>query len=112
MGAIFRRFGSVLLLLAVSGCATTTIEGDGQKTPLSTHGTHRVHGSFYDFKWSEPPTDKCEAGHGLYRVRAHTDALDALVSLLSIGLYVPQTLEWWCDGSREDGDSEDLYQPN
>ena len=33
-------------------------------------------------------------------VLAGEDALDALVSLLSIGLYVPQTLEWWCDGSR------------
>ena len=101
----------VSLLLVLSGCATTTIEGDGQLTPSSTHGTHTVIGSFYGFKWSEPSADKCENGRGLYRVREHTDALYVLASVLSLGLYVPQTLEWWCDGSRHDSPNEKIYHP-
>ncbi len=101
-----------LMAIALAGCATMTIEGDGQKTPGSKTGTHTVHGSYYTFVWSAPPVEKCDNGRGLYRVRYHTNVLYALGSLLSLGLYVPQTAEWWCDGgpSPEDGD-EELYQP-
>jgi hypothetical protein len=30
-------------------------------------------------------------------VRVHTNALYSLVSIVSLGLYVPQTAEWWCE---------------
>jgi hypothetical protein len=99
------------LMVTISGCATMTIEGDGQKTPQSKTGIHTVHGSFYNFVWSEPPVTKCENGHGLYRARYHTNALYALASIISLGLYVPQTVEWWCDGTPEQEDDEEVYYP-
>ena len=110
------RQSSLLLaaVLLLSACATTSVEGDGEKTPSSRHGVHTAHASFYGFDWSTPPIDKCANGHGLYRVRSHTNAGYALVSLLSLGLYVPQTLEWWCDGARRpsaDETQEELYRP-
>ncbi len=99
------------MIVGISGCSTMTIEGDGQKTPMSKTGTHTKHGSFYNFVWSEPPVDKCENGRGLYRVRSHTNAVYALVSVASLGLYVPQTVEWWCDGTPEQIDEGDVYRP-
>lgn len=90
-----------------------TIEGDGQKTSQSKTGAHTKHGSFYDFTWSEPTVRKCDNGRGLYRTRYHTNIVYVLTSIVSLGLYVPQTVEWWCDGAPvpvpdEDGD---IYHP-
>ncbi|WP_126456018.1 hypothetical protein [Sulfuriflexus mobilis] len=99
------------MIIGLSACATTTVEGDGQLTPTSKSGTHTVHGSFYSFVWSEPETTKCENGRGLYRVRSHTNALYVLASIISIGLYVPQTLEWWCDGKPAQDENEKPYHP-
>lgn len=98
-------------IAGMSGCATMTIEGDGQKTPDSKTGTHTSHGSFYGFVWSEPEAEKCDNGQGLYRARYHTNALYALATVMSFGLYVPQTVQWWCDdGSGQDTDEEE-YKP-
>ena len=88
-----------------------TIEGDGEKSVQSKTGTHTVHGSYYGFVWSAPPVDKCDNGQGLYRARYHTNVSYALVSVFSIGLYVPQTVEWWCDGSLKADTEEELYRP-
>lgn len=87
------------------------IEGDGQKTPQSKNGTHTKHGSYYDIVWSEPPVTKCDNGRGLYRARYHTNAIYSLVSILSLGLYVPQTVEWWCDGTPDPEEDEEIYIP-
>lgn len=99
------------MIVSISGCATMTIEGDGQKTPMSKTGTHTVHGSFYKIIWSEPLTNKCDNGRGLVRVRYHTNELYVLASVISLGFYVPQTVEWWCDGTPLQEDDEEIYQP-
>ena len=99
------------MISSLAGCVTMTIEGDGQKTPLSQTGTHTKHGSYYGIVWSEPAAAKCENGRGLYRVRYHTNAAYALVSLVSLGLYVPQTAEWWCDGTPDPDADGELYHP-
>lgn len=98
-------------IYSLLGCATMTIEGDGQKTPQSKTGTHTMHGSFYSFVWSAPPVDKCDNGRGLYRARYHTNMAYVLASAFSLGLYVPQTVEWWCDGTPAQDEDEEIYQP-
>ncbi len=97
------------MIVGISGCATMTIEGDCQKTPMSKTGTHTKHGSFYNIVWAEPPVEKCENGRGLYRARHHTNAIYVLVSVVSLGFYVPQTVEWWCDGTPEPVDEEEYH---
>ena len=99
------------IMVGASGCTTMTIEGDGQKTPQSKTGTHTVHASYYGLVWSSPPVDKCDNGRGLYRARYHTNVIYAVVSIVSLGLYVPQTVEWWCDGTPKQDDNEELYRP-
>ncbi|MFA7555200.1 MAG: hypothetical protein WCY88_13195 [Spongiibacteraceae bacterium] len=111
MCSAIRTFLMIAFIVVLAGCATMTIEGDGQKTPESTTGTHTVHGSFYDFVWSEPPVDKCENGKALYRARYHTNMVYALTSVISLGLYVPQTVEWWCNGAVANDLEEGIYQP-
>jgi hypothetical protein len=102
---------SCFIIIGLSACATVTIEGDGQKTPDSTTGTDTVHGSFYGFVWSAPTVTRCENGQGLFRVRTHTNVAYSFVSILSLGLYVPQTATWWCDDTREDDADEEVYVP-
>ena len=99
------------IFFGIYGCATMTIEGDGQKTPQSKTGTYTLHGSFYSFTWSEPSVTKCDNGRGLYRARYHTNIAYVLVSAVSLGLYVPQTVEWWCDGAPKQDDNEEIYHP-
>lgn len=111
MGNPIRILLIFCIIMSLSGCATMTIEGDGQKTTESKTGTHTSHGSYYGFVWSEPPATKCENGRGMYRVRNHTNAVYSLVSIVSLGLYVPQTAEWWCDGAPIDYEDEELYKP-
>jgi hypothetical protein len=101
-------FAGVTIL--ISACATMTIEGDGEKTPCSKKGIHTVHGSFYGFNWASPPVDKCDNRQGLYRARYHTNLGYVLAPVVSLGLYVPQTVEWWCDGGADD-DDEDEFHP-
>ena len=105
---------AVLLCFMIGGlsaCATVTIEGDVPKTTESVTGTDTVHGSYYNFVWSAPPATKCESGQGLARVRTHTNAAYSFVALLTLGLYVPQTITWWCDGTREDDPGEQPWVP-
>ena len=87
------------IMVGASGCTTMTIEGDGQKTPQSKTGTHTVHASYYGLVWSSPPVEKCD------------NVIFAVVSIVSLGLYVPQTVEWWCDGTPKQDDNEELYRP-
>ena len=100
------------LITGLSACATVTIEGDVPKTTKSLTGTDTVHGSFYDFVWSAPTVTKCENRQGLSRVRTHTNAAYAFISILSLGLYVPQTITWWCDGTPEDDNGEKPWVPS
>lgn len=111
MGNSIRILVISCAIMSLSGCATMTIEGDGQKTPESKTGTHTSHGSYYGFVWSEPPVTKCENGRGMYRVRNHTNAVYSLVSIVTLGLYVPQTAEWWCDGTPIGYEDGELYKP-
>ncbi len=99
------------MIFAIFGCATMTIEGDGQKTPQSKTGRHTQHGSFYNFFWSDPTIQKCDNGRGLYRARYHTNMVYVLVSAISLGFYVPQTVDWWCDGTQNQSEDGEIYRP-
>lgn len=104
---------TVLVCLAgcLSGCMSFELEGDGLKTPKSSHGVETVHGSLYGFEWASRNIVKSSDGLGLYRVEYHTNALYILVSTCSLGLYVPQTVEWWCQAREEDDSDEPALKP-
>ena len=84
---------SFVMVFALSGCMNSTIEGSG--TPQKTNGQEVIHGSFYGFQWKDHDIRKAKDGLGLYRVIYHTNYLYSTAAVLSLGLYVPQEIEWW-----------------
>lgn len=91
-------------LVVASGCMSFELEGDGLKTPQSKHGSEIVHGSLYGFMWASREIEKCSDNLGLYRVEYHTNLFYILASTCSLGFYVPQTVEWWCQAPKQDDD--------
>ncbi len=86
----------VLVLIGSTACATFEVEGPGSIKPNSETGSQTVHGSLYGFRWQPYSIEKCDEGN-LFRVEHHTNAVMLLASVATLGLYVPQTVEWWCD---------------
>lgn len=88
-------------LLVLTGCMQFAIEGDCPKTPDSYFGKETIHGSFYGFDWdSKRQVRKSGNGLGIFKVEYHTNVLYSLVSLLSLGLYVPVDVDYWIEGSQ------------
>jgi hypothetical protein len=107
---MYRATLCLLLLSITSGCMTFIVEGDVPKTPDSETATETVHGSLYKHKWQQWTKEKCLDRKGIARVEYHINAIYLLTSVVTLGLYVPQTVTWWCDGTKPDDDSE-LYVP-
>lgn len=104
-----------LTFSTLSGCSTFELERaaiccDQVKAPASRSET--VHGSLWGFKWREHTVEKCEDGCGLYRVEYQTNALFLMASVLSLGLYVPQTVEWWCLMEPRDDSDKEVWDPD
>jgi hypothetical protein len=83
---------------SMAGCATFLIEGAGDrdKSVDTPKVEETVHGSFWGIEWDKPAVSKCEKDHELYRVKVHQNALFLFASVVTLGLYVPQSVEWWC----------------
>ncbi|HIG43276.1 MAG TPA: hypothetical protein EYQ14_22445 [Gammaproteobacteria bacterium] len=106
-----RMLFSLILILMVPGCMTFTLEGDLPKTPDSKKESETIHGSLYGIEWSHWDVEKCDNKKGIVRVSSHTNAVYLLASVASLGLYVPQNVTWWCDGTKAADDDGDAYRP-
>lgn len=101
-----------VLALATAGCMSFEIEGDGALTEKSLRGSETIHGSLYGFRWADMDVQKCSEQQGIFRVQYHTNAAFVLASALSLGLYVPQSVEWWCQAPPEkETPPENLLMP-
>ena len=90
---LFLQTVCLTLALILVGCANFPIEGSG--TPeIKTQPPDIIHGSFYGFKWKDYDIKKAHDGLGLYQVIYHTNYLYSAAAVLTLGLYVPQKLEW------------------
>ncbi len=108
--SITTRSSLIFVLSCLAGCATFELEGTGSLTPDARRGSETVHGSLYGFKWREFDVEKCGTDQ-LFRVEFHTNAGLLLASIVSLGLYVPQTVEWWCYRPEADDDGEEVWVP-
>ncbi len=97
-------------LALINGCATFEVEGSGSITPDAITGSETVHGSLYGFRWRQFNIEKC-GEDSLFRVEFHTNAGLLLASIASLGLYVPQTVEWWCYTPADD-EEEAIWDPS
>ena len=106
--------GQTILIVAmccIAACATFEVEGSGSITPNATTGSETVHGSLYGFRWRPFVTEKC-GSDSLFRVEYHTNAGLLLVSIVTLGLYVPQTVEWWCYAPSGEAEDEEEWVPS
>jgi hypothetical protein len=104
----------IVLTLAIafaSACTTFEVEGAGSITPVAITGSETVHGSLYGFQWRPFTVEKCGTD-SLFRVEYHTNAGLLLASIVTLGLYVPQTVEWWCYSPGGDDEGEEVWDPS
>ena len=92
--------------LLLSGCMTFEVDSNASITPESANGYEIVHGSIYGYRWREYHVQKCDES-ALARVEYNFNWLELLASSLSLGLYVPQTVEWWCDDPTIEDDEDE-----
>jgi len=78
------------------------IEGDCAKTPDSKYGQETVHGSFYGFNWDDDTRQvrKATNGLGLAKVEYRSNFLYALLSVVSLGAYVPADVDYWAEAPK------------
>ncbi|MFK7885407.1 MAG: hypothetical protein AB8G16_00970 [Gammaproteobacteria bacterium] len=99
-----------MALTVLPACSTFEVEGNGFVTPEAMVGSETVHGSLYGIDWTQRSTEKCGAD-SLFRVEYHTNAAFLLASVASLGLYVPQTVQWWCYSPTESEEDEEVWDP-
>ena len=99
--------------LLLSGCMTFEVDSNASITPKSANGYEIVHGSIYGYRWREYHVQKCNES-ALARVEYNFNWLELLASSFSLGFYVPQTVEWWCDDPaiKDDEDEPGLNPEN
>lgn len=108
---ILRNSMVLATLACVSACTTFEVEGSGSFTPDSRTGSETVHGSLYGIQWRPHTVEKC-GPDTLFRVEYHTNAALLLASVATLGLYVPQTVEWWCAAPSDDEEDEEEWVPD
>ena len=94
------------LTLAITGCMTFEVGSNASITEESVNNYETVHGSFYGFRWRDYKVQKCHDG-ALAMVEFHYNWFELLASAVTLGLYVPQTVEWWCDDSSSEDDTNE-----
>ena len=98
-------------LAFTSGCTFTLVGA----APKSEHAVAQEKTINATFAKSEQFVNACEAEQeDLAAVRYHTNAGYLVVSLLSLGLYVPQHVTWWCgvqEPACEEGASSEECRP-
>ena len=90
---------------------TFEVGSNASETEESINGHETVAGSLYGFRWREYKIQKCDTS-ALARLEFQYNGLQFLASALTLGLYIPQTVEWWCDDpSIEDDVDEEGLDP-
>ena len=104
---MLKKVKAVVLALGLSlasACSSFIIEGDGQKAPAMHQET--IHGSLYGFTWNQHDISKSGDYRGLYRVRVSTNGWYLLASAVTLGLYLPQDVQWWLQQPNPSGAHE------
>lgn len=78
------------------GCYhTRVVTGSAPATPYAKRTVHQLFWGLYQQNVTPPATDDCVAG-GFQEVRVTTTFLYSAVTVLSLGIWSPITIEWRC----------------
>lgn len=98
-----------LVAVSMTGCSRFTTEGSGTNEKIVHSET--VWQSYYGFDWHCRDVKKASNGLGLYQVTVHNDYLYSLIAVTSLGLVVPQTIEYQCQIPLPEDDDEEEMKP-
>jgi hypothetical protein len=104
--ALMKKWISAFLIIffmgMLSGCMSFAVEGDCPKTPDSKFGQETIHGSFYGFNWDDGTRQvrKADDRLGLAKVEYHTNVFYVLLSVVSLGAYVPVDMDYWVEAPK------------
>ena len=91
-------FGALLFL--ATGCTSFEVFNPTAMDDVEVSEDSKVvtfHGSFWGFYWSETDHIPCDENcQGLHKVVSHSNLGYALAPVLTIGLWAPSTVEYWC----------------
>jgi len=112
-GKLVRRLKNALLVIVIlvvtffaAGCMQVALTGSQSnngpgnltKEELNKYpknGSATIYGCFYSKKpWTEWNREKAIKGIGLYDVRIHTNMLFMLTGVFTLGIVVPEGVEW------------------
>lgn len=99
----------LFLVVQLSGCMSFEISSNSKETEESVNGPETVHGSMWrKGKYGEDYNiQKCHEG-SLARVEFTFLAHQLVLSAISLGIYVPQTVETWCEDVSQ---VDDTHEP-
>jgi hypothetical protein len=90
----------VLLLLESCAVSDTVVSRHTSDQPARARHLSHVGSTHWSYLWgilkAEDWDAGCQSGSDMTRVRVKTNPLFITVSLLSLGLVIPQRLEWDC----------------
>jgi len=100
------RLMTLITAIAFLTSCTFTMVGNALKTDSVIANSKTVNATF---SRSEQFINACSASNeNLAEIRFHTNPVYLLAGLLSLGLYVPQNVTWWCGSeSPECADGDD-----
>ena len=102
---LIRGLVLVSLIACLPGCMKLKVIGSRNvdQTTEREHVMETYHGSFWGIPWDEPEL-KINKDHHLIRIYYHDNVLYLLASVVTLGVWVPQEVEWWSDeASDEEG---------
>lgn len=109
-----------VLCLFISGCMQFPLSAEGNKDEM-TKGGGVFYGSYYDFWWSKCPQEsllidmetyknEVETVRPLYQVLYSSNGLYTLVSIASLGLFVPVDVRWYLTPPLQRIDSDSVQE--
>ena len=109
-----------VLCLCISGCMQFPLAAEGNKDEM-TKGGGVFYGSYYDFWWSKCPQEsllidmetyknEVETVRPLYQVLYSSNGLYTLVSIASLGLFVPVDVRWYLTPPLQRIDSDSVQE--
>lgn len=109
-----------VLCLCISGCMQFPLSAEGNKDEM-TKGGGVFYGSYYDFWWSKCPQEsllidmetyknEVETVRPLYQVLYSSNGLYTLVSIASLGLFVPVDVRWYLTPPLQRIDSDSVQE--
>lgn len=91
------RFGAamILILVALNGCYHYNVHAPNFD-PATEYQKKTAHSLFWGLAQKDVSAENCVASHGIDEVRVTTNLGYAIITIATLGIWCPMTVEWKC----------------